>query len=44
VKFALTACALAAIAVFDGQQHRIGGRRLERDATAIEWFRRFGAS
>jgi dipeptidyl aminopeptidase/acylaminoacyl peptidase len=28
--------------LFDGQQHRISGRRAERDAAAIEWFRRFG--
>ena len=28
---------------FEGQQHRIGGRGRERDETAIEWFRRFGA-
>jgi dipeptidyl aminopeptidase/acylaminoacyl peptidase len=26
---------------FEGQQHRIGGRGAERDAAAIEWFRRF---
>ena len=30
--------------LFDGQQHRIGGRGAERDAAAIEWFRQFGAS
>jgi dipeptidyl aminopeptidase/acylaminoacyl peptidase len=28
--------------LFEGQQHRIGGRGAERDAAAIEWFRRFG--
>jgi dipeptidyl aminopeptidase/acylaminoacyl peptidase len=28
--------------LFDGQQHRIGGRGADRDAAAIEWFRRFG--
>jgi dipeptidyl aminopeptidase/acylaminoacyl peptidase len=28
--------------LFEGQQHRIGGRGAERDASAIEWFRRFG--
>ena len=28
--------------LFDGEQHRIGGRGAERDAAAIEWFRRFG--
>jgi dipeptidyl aminopeptidase/acylaminoacyl peptidase len=28
--------------VFEGQSHRIGGRGAERDAAAIEWFRRFG--
>ena len=27
---------------FEGQQHRIGGRGADRDAAAIEWFRRFG--
>jgi dipeptidyl aminopeptidase/acylaminoacyl peptidase len=26
---------------FEGQPHRIGGRGSERDAAAIEWFRRF---
>jgi dipeptidyl aminopeptidase/acylaminoacyl peptidase len=30
--------------LFEGQQHRIGGRGADRDAGAIEWFRRFGAS
>jgi len=30
--------------VFDGEQHVIGGRGAERDATAIAWFRRFGAT
>ena len=29
--------------LFDGQQHRIGGRGADRDAAAVEWFRRFGA-
>jgi dipeptidyl aminopeptidase/acylaminoacyl peptidase len=29
--------------VFEGQQHRIGGRGAERDAATIAWFRRFGA-
>ena len=29
--------------LFEGQQHRIGGRGADRDAAAIEWFRRFGA-
>jgi dipeptidyl aminopeptidase/acylaminoacyl peptidase len=28
--------------LFEGQQHRIGGRGSERDAAAIEWFRRDG--
>ena len=28
--------------LFDGEQHRIGGRGADRDAAAIEWFRRFG--
>ncbi|HYE86340.1 MAG TPA: prolyl oligopeptidase family serine peptidase [Vicinamibacterales bacterium] len=28
--------------LFDGEPHRIGGRGAERDAAAIEWFRRFG--
>jgi dipeptidyl aminopeptidase/acylaminoacyl peptidase len=28
--------------LFEGQQHRIGGRGTERDAAAVEWFRRFG--
>ena len=28
--------------LFEGQQHRIGGRGAERDAAAIEWFRRDG--
>jgi dipeptidyl aminopeptidase/acylaminoacyl peptidase len=28
--------------LFEGQQHRIGGRGADRDAAAIEWFRRFG--
>jgi pimeloyl-ACP methyl ester carboxylesterase len=28
--------------LFEGQQHRIGGRGAARDAAAIEWFRRFG--
>jgi dipeptidyl aminopeptidase/acylaminoacyl peptidase len=28
--------------LFEGQQHRIGGRGVDRDAAAIEWFRRFG--
>lgn len=27
--------------VFDGQKHAIGGRGAERDAAAIEWFRKF---
>jgi dipeptidyl aminopeptidase/acylaminoacyl peptidase len=27
--------------LFEGQQHRIGARGAERDAAAIEWFRRF---
>ena len=27
--------------VYEGQQHVIGGRGAERDAAAIEWFRRF---
>ncbi len=30
--------------VFEGQQHRIGGRGSERDAAALAWFRRFDAS
>ncbi len=30
--------------VFEGQQHRIGGRGEERDAATVAWFRRFGAS
>jgi dipeptidyl aminopeptidase/acylaminoacyl peptidase len=30
--------------LFEGQQHRIGGRGAERDAEAIEWFRRFGGA
>jgi dipeptidyl aminopeptidase/acylaminoacyl peptidase len=29
--------------LFEGQQHRIGGRGADRDAAAIEWFRRFGS-
>ena len=29
---------------FPGQQHRIGGRGAERDATTLEWFRRFGGA
>jgi dipeptidyl aminopeptidase/acylaminoacyl peptidase len=29
--------------LFEGQPHRIGGRGSERDAAAIEWFRRFGS-
>lgn len=29
--------------VFEGEQHRIGGRGAERDAAAVAWFRRFGA-
>jgi dipeptidyl aminopeptidase/acylaminoacyl peptidase len=28
--------------LFDGEQHRIGGRGADRDAAAIEWFRQFG--
>jgi dipeptidyl aminopeptidase/acylaminoacyl peptidase len=28
--------------LFEGQRHRIGGRGADRDAAAIEWFRRFG--
>jgi dipeptidyl aminopeptidase/acylaminoacyl peptidase len=28
--------------LFEGEQHRIEGRGAERDAAAIEWFRRFG--
>jgi dipeptidyl aminopeptidase/acylaminoacyl peptidase len=28
--------------LFEGQQHRIGGRGVDRDAEAIKWFRRFG--
>lgn len=28
--------------LFEGEQHRIGGRGADRDAAAIEWFRRFG--
>jgi dipeptidyl aminopeptidase/acylaminoacyl peptidase len=36
--------AIHRLLLFDGQQHRIGGRGAERDAAAIEWFRRFGAS
>lgn len=28
--------------LFEGQQHRIGGRGVERDAAAVEWFGRFG--
>lgn len=28
--------------LFEGQPHRIGGRGADRDAAAIEWFRRFG--
>jgi dipeptidyl aminopeptidase/acylaminoacyl peptidase len=27
--------------LFEGEQHRIGGRGADRDAAAIEWFRRF---
>jgi poly(3-hydroxybutyrate) depolymerase len=27
--------------LFDGERHRIGGRGADRDAAAIEWFRRF---
>jgi len=30
--------------VFEGQQHAIGGRGAERDAAAVEWFRRHGAT
>lgn len=30
--------------LFEGQQHGIGGRGADRDAAAIEWFRRFGGS
>jgi dipeptidyl aminopeptidase/acylaminoacyl peptidase len=30
--------------VFEAQQHLIGGRGKERDAAAVAWFRRFGAS
>jgi dipeptidyl aminopeptidase/acylaminoacyl peptidase len=30
--------------LFDGEQHRIGGRGADRDAAAIEWFRRFDGS
>lgn len=26
---------------FEGEQHRIGGRGAERDAEAVDWFRRF---
>jgi len=29
--------------VFDGEQHVIGGRGAERDAAAVEWFRKFDA-
>jgi dipeptidyl aminopeptidase/acylaminoacyl peptidase len=29
--------------VFEGEQHRIGGRGDERDAASLAWFRRFGA-
>jgi dipeptidyl aminopeptidase/acylaminoacyl peptidase len=28
--------------LFEGQPHRIGGRGADRDAAAIEWFRRSG--
>jgi dipeptidyl aminopeptidase/acylaminoacyl peptidase len=28
--------------LFEGQPHRIGGRGADRDAAAIDWFRRFG--
>jgi dipeptidyl aminopeptidase/acylaminoacyl peptidase len=28
--------------LFEGQQHRIGGRGADRDAAAIDWFQRFG--
>jgi dipeptidyl aminopeptidase/acylaminoacyl peptidase len=30
--------------LFDGEQHRIGGRGADRDAAAIEWFRRFAGN
>ena len=30
--------------LFEGQPHRIGGRGADRDAAALEWFRRFGAN
>ena len=36
--------AIHRLLLFDGQRHRIGGRGAERDAAAIDWFRRFGAS
>ena len=29
--------------VFEGEQHVIGGKGAERDAAAVEWFRKFGA-
>jgi dipeptidyl aminopeptidase/acylaminoacyl peptidase len=29
--------------VFEGEQHVIGGKGAQRDAAAIEWFRKFGA-
>jgi dipeptidyl aminopeptidase/acylaminoacyl peptidase len=29
--------------LFEGEQHRIGGRGADRDAAAVDWFRRFGA-
>jgi dipeptidyl aminopeptidase/acylaminoacyl peptidase len=32
------------VLLFEGQQHRIGGRGADRDAAAIEWFRRFGGN
>ena len=33
-----------ALIVFEGQRHKIGGRGGERDAAALAWFRRSGAS
>jgi acylaminoacyl-peptidase len=29
--------------IFEGEQHVIGGRGAERDAAAVEWFRKYGA-
>jgi len=29
--------------VFEGEKHVIGGRGAERDAAAVDWFRKYGA-